>query len=61
MKKILNIILAMLILCSVTVSAEEEFSESANIDYGYDESYDETEKQEDVTTSKSDDISTSYQ
>lgn len=60
MKKILNIILAMLILLSVTVSAEEEFSESANIDYGYDESYDETEKQEDVTTSKSDDISTSY-
>ena len=60
MKKILNIILAMLILLSVTVSAEEEFSESANIDYGYDESYDETEKQEEVTTSKSDDINTSY-
>lgn len=60
MKKILGLILAVFMLSSITAFAEEEFSESANIDYGYDESYDKTEKQADVTTGMSDDISTSY-
>jgi len=59
MKKIISLILAIFMLFSMTAFAEE-FSESANIDYGYDESYDETEKQADVTTGTSDDISTSY-
>ena len=47
-------------LFSMTAFAEEEFSNSANIDYGYDENYDETEKQEDITSGNSDDIKTSY-
>lgn len=60
MKKLLSLILATLMLFSMTVFAQEEFSQSADIDYGYDESYDETEKQEEVTSGASDDINTSY-
>ena len=60
MKRILSIVLAVLMLFTITAFAQEEYSESANIDYGYDESYDETEKQDEITTGKSDDISTSY-
>lgn len=61
MKKILALIIAFAVIFSITVIAtEEEFSESANIDYGYDESYDETEKQENVTSSRSDDVKEGY-
>ena len=49
MKKLLSLILAIFMLSSITAFAEE-YSESANMDYGYDESYDETEKQEEITT-----------
>ena len=59
MKRILSIILAVMMLFTATAFAEE-YSESANMDYGYDESYDETEKQDEITTVKSDDINTSY-
>lgn len=53
--------MALALVFSVTaMAAEEEFSNSANIDYGYDESYDETEKPEDVTSGKSDNVNTSY-
>ncbi len=61
MKRILAIIMAFVLMFSITALAtEEEFSNSANIDYGYDESYDETEKPEDVTSGRSDDVNTSY-
>lgn len=60
MKRILCIILAVIMLFTITAFAEEEFSESANIDYGYDENYDQTEKKEEITTGTSDDVSTSY-
>lgn len=59
MKKALGIILSVIMLFSVTAFAEE-FSESANIDYGYDENYDQTEKKEEITSSSSDDVNTSY-
>ncbi|MBO5007609.1 MAG: copper amine oxidase N-terminal domain-containing protein [Clostridia bacterium] len=59
MKKILSIILATMMLFTATAFAEE-YSESANVDYGYDESYDETEKQDEITIGASDDIHTSY-
>jgi len=60
MKRILSIILAVLMLFTITAFAQEEYSESANIDYGYDESYDQTEKQDEITTGTSDNINTSY-
>ena len=61
MKRIIAIVMAFTLVFSITAMAtEEEFSNSANIDYGYDESYDETEKPEDVTSGRSDDLSTSY-
>lgn len=60
MKKLLCLIISAVLLFSTTVFAEEEFSESANMDYGYDESYDKTEKQDEITTGTSDDINTSY-
>ena len=59
MKKLLSLILAIFMLSSITAFAEE-YSESANMDYGYDESYDETEKQDEITTGTSDNINTSY-
>ena len=46
-------------MLSINVYAEE-FSDSANINYGYDESYDETEKPEDVTSGRSDDVKEGY-
>ncbi len=59
MRKFMSIILAiMLLLSSSVVLAEEEYSDSANIEYDYDESYDEFETEE--TTSKYDNIDTSY-
>lgn len=61
MKKILSMILALAMLLSVcTVFAEEEYSNNADIEYGYDESYDESEEFEEETSSKYDDIDTSY-
>lgn len=59
MKRILSIILSVMMLFTTTAFAEE-YSESANMDYGYDESYDETEKQEEITTGTSDNVNTSY-
>ena len=59
MKKLLSLILAIFMLSSKTAFAEE-YSESANMDYGYDESFDETEKQEEITTGTSDNVNTSY-
>lgn len=59
MKKTLGIILSVIMLFSVTAFAEE-FSETANIDYGYDENYDQTEKKEEITSSSSDDVNISY-
>lgn len=59
MKRILSIILAVMMLFTATAFAEE-YSESANMDYGYDENYDETEKQDEITTGTSDNINTSY-
>ena len=59
MKRILSIILSVMMLFTATAFAEE-YSESANMDYGYDESYDETEKQEEITTGTSDNVNTSY-
>ena len=59
MKRILSIILAVMMLFTATAFAEE-YSETANMDYGYDESYDETEKQDEITTGTSDNINTSY-
>ena len=59
MKKLLSLILAIFMLSSITAFAEE-YSESANMDYGYDENYDETEKQDEITTGTSDNINTSY-
>ena len=61
MKRIIAILMVFALTFSITaLAAEEEFSNSANIDYGYDESYDETEKPGDVTTGRSDDVNTSY-
>lgn len=61
MKRMIAILMVFALTFSITaLAAEEEFSNSANIDYGYDESYDETEKPEDVTSGRSDDVSTSY-
>lgn len=59
MKRILSITLAVMMLFTATAFAEE-YSESANMDYGYDENYDETEKQDEITTGTSDNINTSY-
>ena len=61
MKRIIAFLMAFVLLFSITaLAAEEEFSNSANIDYGYDESYDETEKPEDVTSGRSDDVKEGY-
>ena len=61
MKRIIAIIMAFVLIFSITaMAAEEEYSNSANIDYGYDESYDETVKPEEITSGKSDDLKESY-
>lgn len=61
MKRIIAIVMAFALVFSITaMAAEEEFSNSANIDYGYDENYDETEKPEDVTSGRSDDVKEGY-
>lgn len=60
MKKLLSIILVLSMLLSITAFAEEEFSNSADIDYGYNEAYDENPEQEEETSSRYDDISTTY-
>ena len=59
MKKILCFSILFALMLSINVYAEE-FSDSANINYGYDESYDETEKPEDVTSGRSDDVKEGY-
>ena len=59
MRKIISIVLVLMMISSMgTVFAEEEFSDSANIEYDYDESYDESGTEE--TSSKYDNIDTSY-
>ena len=61
MKKILSVILALVMLLSVcVVFAEEEFSNTADIEYDYDEDYDESEEFEEEISSEYDDIETSY-
>jgi len=59
MKKLLSVVLSIIMIFSLTtVFAEEEFSDSANIEYDYDESYDESVAED--TTSKYDNIDTFY-
>ena len=59
MKKFLSVVLSLTMIFSLTtVFAEEEFSDSADIEYDYDESYDESVK-EDVS-SKYDNIDKFY-
>lgn len=60
MKRLLSIILVIMMLFTITAFAQEEYSESANMDYGYDESYDETEKKDEITTGTSDNVNTFY-
>lgn len=59
MKKIYAIFLVSIISFTTLVYAEE-FSDDANLNYGYNELYDETANQEDVTSNRSDDIKVSY-
>lgn len=59
MKKLLSVVLSIIMIFSLTtVFAEEEFSDSANMEYDYDESYDESATED--TSSKYDDIDTFY-
>ena len=59
MKKLLSVVLSIIMIFSLTtVFAEEEFSDNANIEYDYDESYDESVAED--TSSKYDDIDTFY-
>lgn len=60
MKKILSIILILAMAMCLTAFAEEKFSSNADIDYDYNEAYDENPEQEEETSGKYDDISTSY-
>ena len=60
MKKVLSIVLALSMMLSLTVFAEEEYSDNADIDYDYNESYDENHMQEETTSNRYDDISSSY-
>lgn len=61
MKRILAIIIVTITVFSLRVMADDEvFSSSANIDYGYDSSYDKTEKQEEITSTNSDNVNTFY-
>ena len=46
-------------LSSMNIFAEEEFSDSANIEYDYNGAYDENTEREEETSSRYDDISTS--
>lgn len=47
-------------LSSMDIFAEEEFSDSANVEYDYNGAYDENTEREEETSSRYDDISTSY-
>ena len=60
MKKIFVSFLLITVFCLFSVVCAEEFSNSGDINYGYDESYDETEKPEDVTSGRSDDVKEGY-
>lgn len=60
MKRLLSIVLVISMMLCLTAFAEEEFSNSADVDYDYNERYDENPEQEEKTTGKYDDISTSY-
>lgn len=60
MKRLLSIVLVISMMLCLTVFAQEEFSNSADVDYDYNESYDANPEQEEKTTGKYDDISTSY-
>ena len=65
MKKLLSVTLVLSILIlSYTVCAEEEYSNDADITYGYDKSYDESYKEtkddSETTSSSYDNIKTSY-
>ena len=58
MKKFLLIIFAIHITFAVNAFAEEEYSSNADIDYGYNEVYDEITQQEEETSTSYDNIST---
>ena len=59
MKRVLSLFIAMIMMLSLTVvSAEEEYSNSADIEYDYDKSYDETESED--TSSDYDEIHKFY-
>lgn len=61
MKKLLFMFLALVILFSMCiVFAEEEYSSNADVEYGYDKSYDESQETEEKTSSNYDNIDTSY-
>lgn len=60
MKRFLMIALMICMLSSMNIFAEEEFSDSANIEYDYNGAYDENTEREEETSSRYDDISTSY-
>ena len=60
MKRFLMIALVLCMLSSMNIFAEEEFSDSANVEYGYNGAYDENTEREEETSSQYDDISTSY-
>lgn len=59
MKKIISTILVISMIMCITVFAEE-FSNNADIEYDYNKNYDDNPMQEEKTTGKYDDISTSY-
>ena len=60
MKKFLLIIFAVHIILTVNTFAEEEYSNNADMNYGYNEIFDEIPKQEEETSASYDNISTSY-
>ena len=60
MKRFLMIALMLCMLSSMNIFAEEEFSDSANVEYDYNGAYDENTEREEETSSRYDDISTSY-
>ena len=61
MKKVVSVVLSLTMIFSLgNAFAEEEYSNDADIEYGYDETYNELEESKDETSSNYDDINTSY-
>ena len=60
MKRLFSIVLVISMMLCLTAFAQEEFSNSAEVDYDYNENYDANPEQKEKTTGKYDDISTSY-